>query len=510
MAINKERIAVPNERDGTGSVARRLCDGRGRHAWHPSNLVILEDILRGGPQRVSHPSDPPFCLCLPTMSSRPFVLSVVWFSLTLTHAAVFAQDSGSDPRTLEWAWTPDEASLAGEGFWPQYRGPRGDGVAAKNANPPLKWSESENVKWRTDITGKAWSSPIVWGDRIWLTNATNDGLSMSVLAVDRETGKIEIDRVVFTNETTQKDYHEFNSYASPTPICDSKHVYVSFGAYGTAALDARDGKTVWERRDLPCNHYRGAGASPILFRDLLIFSMDGFDYQYLVALNKQTGKTVWKVDRNIDYGTNDGDWKKSYGTPHVIRVDDQLQLISPAAKAVIAYDPTTGNELWRVRYEEHSNAGRPLFDGKHVLMSSGFSKAKMLAIDPSGRGDLTSTHVRWQATRAIGCKPSPVLLEGKLCTIEDRGVVTAMDPKTGDVIWQKRLGGDFSSSPVVANRRLYCFDEHGKGHVLDADGNILAENTLDAGCLASPAVIGSDLLVRTRTSLYCLREKPAP
>jgi outer membrane protein assembly factor BamB len=444
------------------------------------------------------------------MSSRPLVHAVVWLSLLMGQATVFAQDSGSDPRTVEWAWTPGEVSRAGEGFWPQYRGPHGDGIAAPSTNPPVKWSESENVKWRIDIAGKAWSSPIVWGDRIWLTNATTDGLSMSVMAIHRQTGKVEIDRVVFTNEKTQKDYHEFNSYASPTPICDSQRVYVSFGAYGTAALDAKDGKTIWERRDLPCNHYRGAGASPILFEDLLIFSMDGFDYQYLVALNKDTGETVWKVDRNIEYGTDDGDWKKSYGTSHVIRVDGQLQLVSPAAKAVIAYEPMTGKELWRVRYEEHSNAGRPLFDGKHVLMSSGFSKAKMLAIDPSGRGDLTDSHVRWQATRAIGCKPSPVLFDDKLCTVEDRGVLTALDPSTGDVLWQKRLGGDFSSSPVAANHRLYCFDEHGKGHVVDSDGNVLAENTLDAGCLASPAVVGRDLIVRTRTSLYCLRDASVP
>ncbi len=329
---------------------------------------------------------------------------------------------------------------------------------------------------------------------------------MSVLAVHRETGAIEIDRVVFTNTETQKDYHEFNSYASPTPVADEDHVYVSFGAYGTAALDASDGSTRWQRRDLPCNHYRGAGSSPILFRDLLIFSMDGFDFQYLIALDKRTGETVWKTDRDIDFGTDDGDWKKSYGTPHVISAAGQLQLISPAAKAVLAYDPLTGQELWRVRYEEHSNAGRPLFDGQRLFLSSGFSKAKMLAINPQGTGDITDSHVLWQATRAIGCKPSPVFLNDHLCTLEDRGVVTALSPRTGELVWQKRLGGDFSSSPVVADGRLYCLDEQGKAHVLDALGNVLAENTLDSGCLASPAIVGNDLIIRTRTSLYCLRE----
>ncbi|MBM3966914.1 MAG: hypothetical protein FJ308_17885, partial [Planctomycetes bacterium] len=299
-----------------------------------------------------------------------------------------ALKTSSDQQLVEWAWTKQEIEQAGQGLWPQYRGPHGDGIAAPDSDPPIRWSESENVRWRLTIPGKAWSSPIVWGNKIWITNATNDGLTMSVLAVDRESGKFLIDRPIFTNEKTQKDYHEFNSYGSPTPICDSQHVYVTFGAYGTAALNPNDGSIVWQRRDLPCNHYRGAGSSPILFEDLLIFSMDGFDYQYIVALNKRTGETVWKTDRAIEYGTDDGDWKKAYSTPHVIQVGEQLQLISPAAKAVIAYEPTTGKELWRARYEEHSSAIRPLFDGKNLYLSSGFSKAKLLAIDPTGKGDI--------------------------------------------------------------------------------------------------------------------------
>ena len=188
----------------------------------------------------------------------------------------------------------------------------------------------------------------------------------------------------------------------------------------------------------------------------------------------------------------------------MIQVGDKLQLISPAAKAVIAYEPSTGKELWRVRYEEHSSAIRPLFDGRHLYLSSGFSKAKLLAIDPTGNGDITQTHVRWQSTRAIGCKPSPVFLGNLLCSLEDRGVLSAMNPETGELVWQKRLGGDFSSSPIVAGGRIYCFDEQGKSHVVDREGNVLNENTLDAGCLASPVAVGKDLIVRTRTSLYCL------
>jgi outer membrane protein assembly factor BamB len=438
-----------------------------------------------------------------------FSTGIVWLAaVSLTLLSLVPNVDAQEPTTsqlFEWAWSAAELESAGEGFWPQYRGPRGDGVASPSADPPIRWSETENVRWKLNLLGKAWSSPVVWGNRIWLTNATPDGLTMSIVAVDRLTGKILIDRPVFTNETTQKDYHEFNSYASPTPVCDGQHVYVSFGAYGTAALNATDGTVVWQRRDLPCNHYRGAGASPILFDDLLIFSMDGFDYQYLVALSKRTGETVWKTDRDVDFGTDDGDWKKAYSTPHVIQVDGQPQLISPAAKAVFAYDPKTGSQLWKVRYEEHSSAIRPLFHGKTLYLSSGFSKAKLLAINPSGRGDLTDTHVLWQASRAIGCKPSPVIVQGNLCSLEDRGVLTAMNIETGEVVWQKRLGGDFSSSPIVAKDRIYCFDEQGKSHVVDGAGNVLSENLLDSGCLASPAVIGQDLIVRTRTSLYALR-----
>jgi len=425
-------------------------------------------------------------------------------SIFVSHQAL-GQKVELSGKDLQWAWSTQEVAQAGKGFWPQYRGPKGDGLADVNCDPPIEWSESKNIAWRTDIPGKAWSSPVIWGDKIWLTNASNDGLSMSVLAIDRNSGKVLIDRVIFTNEETQKDYHQFNSYGSPTPVCDASRVYVTFGAYGTAALNPSDASVLWQRRDLPCNHYRGAGASPILYGNLLIFSMDGFDVQYLIALDKNTGQTVWKQDRGIDYGTNDGDWKKAYSTPHVIEVDGKHQLISPAAKAVIAYDPATGQELWKVRYEEHSSAIRPLFDGKQLYISSGFSKAKLLSISPAGSGDVTASHVLWQATRSIGCKPSPVFLNGTICSLEDRGVLTAMNPVDGEIVWQKRLGGDFSSSPVVAKNRIYCFDEQGKAHVVDAQGQVLGENTLDAGCLSSPAMVGNDLIVRTRTSLYCIR-----
>jgi outer membrane protein assembly factor BamB len=444
-------------------------------------------------------------IALRVLAIAGIAASIVCFGATHGYG-----QASENPYSYEWAWSQTDVAGAGQHFWPQYRGPRGDGHAAKEAKPPTQWGEDKNLAWKHELNGKAWSSPVVWGNRVWLTNATEDGLSMSVHCLDLETGKVLWERVLFKNESVQKDFHVFNSYASPSPVVDGKHLFVSFGAYGTACLDKESGSTVWERRDLPCNHYRGAGSSPILFENLLIFHMDGFDYQYIVALDRATGATVWKTDRNIDYGTDNGDYKKAYGTPHVVQVKTEsggeLQLISPAAKAVIAYDPRSGKELWKVRYEEHSASLRPLFDGNVIFTSTGFSKGKLLAINPSGRGDLTEKGVLWQASKSIGAKPSPLLIDDRVVTLEDRGVLSAMKKETGEVIWQKRLGGDFSSSPIFAGGVIYCLDEQGKGHVVTPSGDVLAENMLPSGCLASPVAVGKTLVIRTRNAVYAFRE----
>jgi outer membrane protein assembly factor BamB len=409
----------------------------------------------------------------------------------------------------EWGWKKAEVEKAGEHFWPQYRGPLGTGHSATTASPPANWGEDINLAWKKPITGKAWSSPVVWGDDVYVTNASEDGLVMTALGIDRRAGDTLWEKVVFTNTETQPDFHVFNSYASPTPIVDSEYLYVTFGAYGTACLNRRTGETVWERRDLECNHFRGAGSSPIFFQNLLIFHMDGFDLQYVIALDRSTGKTVWKSERTHEYGTDNGDFKKAYGTPHIIEVlrsgRRELQLLSPAAKAMIAYDPETGKELWHVRHEEHSAALRPLFDGEMVYCSTGFSKGHLLAIDPAGRGDATGSHLRWRASRAIGAKPSPILIDDLIISLEDKGMLTAFRKQDGEQVWQIRLGGDFSSSPIVASGQLYCLDESGNGYVVSKDGVIMHTNRLESGCLASPAAVGEDLIIRTRDALYCFR-----
>jgi outer membrane protein assembly factor BamB len=431
--------------------------------------------------------------------------AVIWF---------FACDVvlADDPFAIQWAWSEQEAKSAGDSFWPQFRGPTADGVAATNAQPPTAWGESTNLLWKLPIAGKAWSSPVAWGDKIWLTTASDDGLSMSALCVDRNTGAIRWNKEVFANAATQPDFHAFNSYGSPSPVVDANNLYVSFGAYGTAALNRENGELVWQRRDLPCNHYRGAGSSPILYRNTLIFHMDGFDFQYVVALDKKTGETVWKIDRNVDYGTEDGDIKKAFSTPLLLEVSEagstkkQTQMISTTSKAVLSYDPKDGRELWKARYKEFSSTARPVFDGERIFISTGFGKAKMLAIGVQGSGDVTDSKIAWEGAKTVGSKPSPLLVVDSVCSVDDRGVLSAFSRTTGAIQWQARLGGDFSASPILANGFLYCFDEKGKGHVYSPEGKEVSVNSLDDGCLASPLAIGRDLIVRTRTHLYCFRQ----
>jgi len=403
-------------------------------------------------------------------------------------------------------WGVEKQELAS---WHQFRGPSGDGLALE-ADLPTVWSEDQNIQWKIPIHGRGWSSPVVDQGEIWLTTATEDGLKMSVLCIALDTGKVKHDQLLFENETVQPDFHVTNTYASPTPILDAEHVFVHFGAYGTACLKRSDCSVLWQRRDLKCNHFRGAGSSPILYDNLLIFHMDGFDYQYAVALNRQTGETVWKKDRDIEYGTDNGDFFKAFSTPIIINVAGQDQLISPTSKACLALDPRTGDEIWRVRYEEHSTTVRPVFDGHRVYISTGFGKAKMLCVRVDGQGDVTETHVDWIQHKSIGAKPSPVLVSGRLFDVTDDGILERIDLQTGEIVWRERLGGKFSASLLATAQHVYAFDHDGAGYVFtnSDEPQLVATNKLTDGCNASPAVVGNSLLVRTTTHLYHIAKQP--
>jgi outer membrane protein assembly factor BamB len=413
------------------------------------------------------------------------------------------------------------ASLMGSGLlaasvllgwqWPEFRGPDGRGMAA-GSGLPLRWSETGGVRWKTAVHGRAWSSPVVLDGQVWLTSATEDGRQLYAMAFDGETGRVVHDLKLFDVSTPQYA-HPFNTYASPTPVIEPGRVYVTFGSAGTAALDTATGKVIWQRRDLECNHYRGAGSSPILFRDLLLLHYDGSDLQYVVALDKRTGKTIWTTPRSIDFkdlGPDgkpeaEGDMRKAFSTPQIVTVDGAPLMISMGAKATYAYDPMTGKERWRVEERtNHSASTRPVAGFGLVFLPTGFPKGELLAVRPDGHGDVTATHVAWRLTRGVPNKPSVLLVGDLLFMTTDAGVASAVDARTGAVVWTGRIGGTHSASPVAADGRVYFFDEEGKTTVIDAGRTfkVLAENQLGDGFMASPAIAGKAFYLRSRTHLY--------
>ena len=392
--------------------------------------------------------------------------------------------------------------VSAQEHWSNFRGPQHNNHS--DAKTPVAWSETENIVWKTPIHGRGHSSPVVWDDQVWLTTATEDGKKMSVLCLDAATGKIERDVVLFQNKEP-RFCHAMNSYASPTPVIEEGRIYVHFGSYGTACLNTKTGEKIWERRDLPCDHFRGPGSSPLSYGQRLIIHYDGFDLQYVVALDKKTGKTLWKKDREVDYGTDNGDIFKAYATPLIINYEGQDQLISPTSKAVIAYDPASARELWRVRYAGFSATAQPLFDGKETLyINTGFSKADLLAVKLGGKGDLTDSHVDWTVKKTIGSKPSQLLIGDRIYNVHDKGVASCLDAKTGAEIWSKRLKGQFSASPLYAGGHIYLFNHEGQAWVLEHADRYkeVAVNQLATGGLSSPAIISNDLLVRTDEAVY--------
>jgi outer membrane protein assembly factor BamB len=391
--------------------------------------------------------------------------------------------------------------------WNEFRGPRGSGLAPGRSNPPIEWSEHHNIRWKTAIHGKGWSSPVICRKQIWLTTAPENGKQLFALCVDAGTGSIAHNIKVF-DVASPEFCHPTNSYASCTPAIEPGRVYVHFGAYGTACLDTGTGKKIWERRDFPCDHFRGPGSSPVLWNDSLFVSYDGIDRQYVVALNKHTGKTLWTKARSTDYQTDNGDLKKAYSTPGVFTVNGQTQMISPGAVASIAYDPQSGDELWHVRHGGMNASARILFGLDHFFIATGDSPSALVAVPAAGLGRKTPS---WIATKAIPRRASPILVDGLLYYAGDTGIFTCLDASGGNEVWQKRIGGNFWASPVHAGGRLYFCSQEGITTVLRVGREFkqLAQNKLDEGGNASPAVLDHSLILRSRTHLYRIEAAPS-
>jgi outer membrane protein assembly factor BamB len=392
--------------------------------------------------------------------------------------------------------------------WPQFRGPRANGQTTAQGLP-VTFGESQNVRWKTPVHGKAWSSPVVWNQQLWMTTATEDGHELGAICLDAATGRIVHDVVVFKIATPQF-CHPMNSYGTPTPFIEQGRVYLHFGSHGTACLDTATAKTLWTRQDFACDHFRGAASSPIVVDDLVMLTFDGVDVQYLVALDKATGKTVWKRDRKIDYGTDASDYWKAYSTPAVISVQGQQQLVSPSAGATIAYVPKTGEEIWRVRSGGMNAAALPLFENGLIYATSAAGGFQLFAVRPDGRGDVTDTHVAWKFSKNVPTRSSQILVGGRLFMISDRGVISCVDAKSGESVWQERLGGAFSASPLFAEGHIYFFGEEGEVPVIAAADTyqLLANNKFGDGFMASPAVFENSLILRSRTHVYRIEKQP--
>jgi outer membrane protein assembly factor BamB len=404
----------------------------------------------------------------------------------------------------------DPPGYAGD-HWPQFLGPDGNGHSDA-LDLPLHWNERENVVWKTLIHDRGWSSPVILGSQIWLTTGTVDGRRLYALCLDRETGRVLKDLKLF--DVAQPQYcHPFNSYASPTPVIEPGRIYVTFGSAGTACIDTRSFQVLWERRDIECNHFRGAGSSPILFQDLLIMNFDGSDHQFVVALDKRTGKTVWRTKRSIDFQDLDangkpaaeGDYRKAFSTPHVATINGKPELISLGSRAAYGYNPLDGQELWRVEERgEYSASTRPTVGLGMVFFSTGFNSGELFAVRGGGQGVITDSHVAWKVKRGVSNKPSVLLVGDLLYMISDAGIASCVEARTGQVLWQERIGGEFSASPAYADGRIWLFSEEGKITVI-APGKtfqLLTENHLGDGFMASPAISGRSFFLRTRTHLY--------
>lgn len=403
----------------------------------------------------------------------------------------------------------------GRADWPQFRGSTGQGISDADALP-LSWSEESNVAWKTAVHGKGWSSPVVAGGKIWLTTATEDGRLLSGICVDAESGAVLLDRILFRVDQPQFA-HKFNSYASPTPATDGERVYLSFGAEGTACLDAETGKLLWQRRDIRCNHFRGAGSSPILHNNLLIMNFDGSDRQFVIALEKYSGRTVWRTKRSIDFQDlnehglpdREGDWRKAFSTPQVAFFAGGPVLLSLGSKCLYGYEPGSGREKWRIESRiGHSGSTRPTVGKDRIFYCTGFAKGELWCVRPGGNGNVTDSHVLWKLKRSVSNKPSLILLEDSIFMIHDGGVASCIDAATGQPIWQERIGGNYSASPLLHGRKIYFFSEEGKTTVAAASRNFeaLAVNQLDGGFMASPAVFENSLILRTKSHLYRIAE----
>ncbi|WP_020472829.1 PQQ-binding-like beta-propeller repeat protein [Zavarzinella formosa] len=395
--------------------------------------------------------------------------------------------------------------------WPQFRGPGGQGQV--DTAIPTEWSESKNVGWKTPLTGKGSSSPVIADGKAWVTSAVpvaDGGFSLRVIGVNLLSGKIEHDVELFAVPKLPP-LHARNTPASPTPAVIGGRVVVSFGSDGVGCVDASNGKVLWRNDTFKVKYETGPGSSPVPYKNRVILTCDGADSQFVASLDAATGEVAWRTERTAA-AKKPANERRAFSTPLVITVDKQDQVVIPGAQCVYSYDPDTGKELWRVTYTGFSNVPRPVFANGLVIVSSGYFAHELIAIRPDGRGDVTASHVAWRYKKGVPNVPSPVVVGGLLFMVSDQGTATCLDAKTGAVKWTERLTGAYTASPLVRGDTIYTFADEGKATLFKAADTYkeVGRNELGGRIQATPAAAGGGLLVRTEGALYLLTDaKPA-
>ncbi|MDB6116249.1 MAG: outer rane biosis protein [Verrucomicrobiaceae bacterium] len=414
-------------------------------------------------------------------------------------------------------------------YWPDKNGPTMNGVVpeAEAARLPLEWDEAsgKNITWKTDLPpgDEGHSTPIIGGDFLWFTSATADGTKQYINSFDRHTGKQLHHHLIFENPAPEPLGNPLNNYASPSPVIDAEGVYIHFGTYGTAKLNPLTAEVIWQRRDINVKHFRGPGSSPLLYGNLLILTFDGIDAQFTIALDKMTGKTVWKTPRSTDYHdldkdgnpTRDGDMRKAYYTPSVFDLGGKKTLVSIGSRAAFGYDPQTGKELWTVTHGGFNAAPRALAMPGILILNTGSERSHMLGIrvDDKMTGDITASHTLWDHDKRNASESCPVLHNGKLYQVTRGGVLSCLDAKTGDQVWEDRLQGQHLPSAILASDRLYYSNDRGEVNVIRAGDKfeLLATNKFNGGAddkiTSSPAVADGAIFIRTKTHLFKLEKK---
>jgi outer membrane protein assembly factor BamB len=408
--------------------------------------------------------------------------------------------------------------------WPEWRGEGGQGISTAKGLPET-WSETSGIIWKAELPGRGHSTPLLVGDQLWLTTAiekaatpdqvkakltTNtgdqpltvlDSVSLRVLCVDKANGKVLHDIEVLNIKDPQWA-HQLNSYASPTSIIEGGHLYAHFGSFGTVCLDTTTQKVLWKNEELHVMHENGPGSTPVLWRNMLIAHFDGSDQQFIAAFDKATGKLAWKTARSGKMDPRPQQ-RKAYGTPLVITMNGQPTVVSPAADWVYGYEPATGKELWKLPYGElgFSMSVRPVADAERIYFSTSFGKSQVIALKYAG---LKTPEIAWRNNKNAPKMCSPVLANDLLFYIDDGGIVSCLDPKTGEAHYRERLGGKFSASPIVADNKIYFPSREGVITVIPAtkEFKILSQNTLEGSLMASPIAVDGTLYLRTDKALY--------